>query len=658
MTVHDLGLAREQLDERLDGEHEIAVAMSSGDEMQIDGNHVDEVEPRLYLHIVTIDVGQGESALIRYVLDGLTLLAVLVDGGLKHYADDAIIPTLDALGVERLDAVVCSHYDADHLGGLGELPARGSPVLFERTLVELQEDPITRLRDRYWRRVRLKSGDRITLGTEVLDRLEQLLGRRPDLAIDCVFSQSQGADDENDKSIALRVRLDQFTFFTGGDLTSDKEDGLFRAGDENLHTCVIKCGHHGSKHSTSVAMLERASPRAAIISAGRHTYCHPHDDTIDRLLKRDNLRLYSTNCCYNRAGINPDFLAREVEHERDIIAVLTRQADAMQATPRKGLPPATAEWLEDFIDSARTAVAKTLYGGGDPPPRTPQSGGKPPSITAEHDVDLYALLRSGFSTYQSLQELRDSTKVKSRRGRCNDDVTRRTVVAGSQQRLGNVELWTRGGCCEFAVGYWSSAGACVQVPLGLAEAPAATAVARVAEYTGPFTQRTGFTVRDDKSPLDRAIEKLDRAYQRWADPLEKEQQAVADELAENKLVKTAKAIEIAIKNKYRDLDERFKQKSVYRSAEQAWRELLAETGTDTGAKTCAGCLPPLRTLRDKRASSVKDVKDEITRLRRDENEEKDEYEGARKRKLDEIQPKKPISKRLRSSGKKRRVDTH
>jgi len=129
-----------------------------------------------------------------------------------------------------------------------------------------------------------------------------------------------GGLQNNDDSIGLVLRFNSFFYYTGGDLPSRGEDlvadAITRRGLPNPavaggsfpvaeRIACFKCGHHGSKHSTSAAFLRRMKPRAAFISCGEHDeFEHPHQEVIDRLVGETNVKhFYLTNCRYTRNHI-------------------------------------------------------------------------------------------------------------------------------------------------------------------------------------------------------------------------------------------------------------------------------------------------------------------------------------------------------------------
>lgn len=220
-------------------------------------------QPRL----VVLDVGQGEALLLQ---DGRS--SVLVDGGgwfNGGLGERVLLPALAGLGVRRLDAVVLTHPDRDHCGGLVEI-ADYLPV------GELWSDP------RWWqegcgaelaRRLpprSLATGDRHRVGRWRLQ----------------VLASGEGSRD-NDRSLVLRASVGERCALLTGDIEGGTEAWLLR-GDRRLLACdILKVGHHGSKTSTGASFLAAVAPRRALVSAGQgNRYGHPSPVVVERLHHR------------------------------------------------------------------------------------------------------------------------------------------------------------------------------------------------------------------------------------------------------------------------------------------------------------------------------------------------------------------------------------
>ena len=284
------------------------------------------------LEIHVLDVGQGESSILLLKHSGKIAHAVVIDGGKETLGGGTLLRCLTGLGVTNIDLVVASHYDADHLEGLTMLLSQWKakigqiwiPVALtsSKGLDEgLDEKP------RYFAQA-FSSGK---IPTNVPKDNQSISFH--ELTITCLCAGMGVGFAANNHSIALLVQFGGFRYYTAGDLESTIEDDLEVA--ETGHVCAMKCGHHGSCGSSSKPFLKKAKPRVTLISSGKHGYCHPDDKLIARLCKvRSMQAFYLTNCCYNRAGINPNY-AEDFEKEKVQIAKLIEE---QKTKAKEGVP--------------------------------------------------------------------------------------------------------------------------------------------------------------------------------------------------------------------------------------------------------------------------------------------------------------------------------
>jgi competence protein ComEC len=97
---------------------------------------------------------------------------------------------------------------------------------------------------------------------------------------------------ENNASVVLRAESGGRSFLLTGDIEKEAELVLR---DRDLHGDVLKVAHHGSRGSTSEAMLDSIAPRIAVISCGRRNlFGHPHPSVLERLAER-RIRTWRTD---------------------------------------------------------------------------------------------------------------------------------------------------------------------------------------------------------------------------------------------------------------------------------------------------------------------------------------------------------------------------
>ena len=238
------------------------------------------VNSRLFIFNQTItylDVGQGDSSVI-ILPHGKT---VLIDtGGLfnSNYslAKDKIIPYLNSKGINRIDALILTHGDFDHMGEAINLVNnfRVEKVIFNcGEFNDLEKELI-----------------------KVLDKKKiKYYSCIKELNIDnnkLYFLQTKEYDNENDNSNVIYTELNGYEFMFMGDVGIDKEKDILE--EYNLSDIdVLKVGHHGSKTSSSKDFINEISPKYSIISVGKNNrYGHPNKEVINNL---SNSKMYRTD---------------------------------------------------------------------------------------------------------------------------------------------------------------------------------------------------------------------------------------------------------------------------------------------------------------------------------------------------------------------------
>lgn len=234
------------------------------------------------LRVVFLDVGQGDATFVR-LPDGHTLLvdAGGLPGSTFDMGERVLAPALRALGVRRIDTLVLTHGDPDHVGGApaivrGFRPGavwEGVPVPPHPALREIAALAATS--GMSWRTV--VAGDRERAGGVEIRVLHPPL---PDWERQRV---------RNDDSIVLELRMEDVSIVLPGDIAKEGE----RAVTPLLATApitILKAPHHGSATSSSLPFLEAAHPSAVIFSEGRgNRFGHPAPVVVQRYRDRHAL---------------------------------------------------------------------------------------------------------------------------------------------------------------------------------------------------------------------------------------------------------------------------------------------------------------------------------------------------------------------------------
>lgn len=234
-----------------------------GKALQVRGREEDE----LTVHF--LDVGQGDCTLIT-----CGDAAMLIDAG-DESQGTRVQKYLKEQGVRSLDYVVCTHFDADHIGGMDVILYKfdcGNIFMTDGEAdTHAYRDLADVMENRAYERTLPVAGEQYALGD----------------AIFTIVGPVQSHDDENNNSIALLLSHGENTFLFTGDAGEEEEQDLAE-GDLSILADVYKVGHHGSKTSTAQDILEKISPAYAVISCGEdNAYGHPHAETLNKLREMD-----------------------------------------------------------------------------------------------------------------------------------------------------------------------------------------------------------------------------------------------------------------------------------------------------------------------------------------------------------------------------------
>ncbi|MDP2207964.1 MAG: fibronectin type III domain-containing protein [Bacteroidota bacterium] len=238
------------------------------------------------LEIHHINVGQADATLIK----SPTGITVLIDGGNTGNGTNIIRPYLTSLGITYLNYVICSHYHADHIGGLDEvingMGASNIGAVYDRG----RDAPLpTTVAFTDYEIAANSTGRRYKVA------LGQVLDLGGGLTMKCVATDGEvlnfgvvpgATGSENDLSIGWLLNFNTFQYFTGGDLGgestsyADNETPLApQVGDVD----AFKINHHGSQYSTNQTFVNTLQPEVGIIPVGTNTYGHPTQIVLDRL---------------------------------------------------------------------------------------------------------------------------------------------------------------------------------------------------------------------------------------------------------------------------------------------------------------------------------------------------------------------------------------
>ncbi|MGW9908490.1 DNA internalization-related competence protein ComEC/Rec2 [Streptococcus sp. 151470009-6] len=230
--------------------------------------------------ITMLDVGQGESIFLRDV----TGKTILIDVGGKAESDKKIqawqqksttsnaqrtlIPYLKSRGVDKIDQLVLTNTDKEHVGDLLELTKAfhvGEILVSKGSLT--QKEFVAELQATQTKVRSVTAGENFPIFGSYLE----------------VLSPGKIGDGNRDDSLLLYGKLlDKHFLFTGNLKEKGEKDLLKQYPD--LEVDILKAGQHGSKTSSSQAFLEKLKPHITLISVGKRNRAKlPHQETLTRL---------------------------------------------------------------------------------------------------------------------------------------------------------------------------------------------------------------------------------------------------------------------------------------------------------------------------------------------------------------------------------------
>lgn len=221
------------------------------------------------LSVHFIDVGQGASQLII----GPTGKTILIDGG-NNSEEAKMVAYLQRQQVNKIDILIATHPDADHVGGLDAVINH-----FDIGKIYMPKVPSnTRTFEDVWTAIKAKSlkvsAAKAGVTLEWEQGVEVLM-----LAPVSVY------EDTNEMSAVVRLSYGNRSFLLTGDAEGESESDMMKSG-VSLKADVLLVGHHGSNSSTSSDWLKEVEPQYAVIQSGTNNYGHPAGEVLSRLNKQ------------------------------------------------------------------------------------------------------------------------------------------------------------------------------------------------------------------------------------------------------------------------------------------------------------------------------------------------------------------------------------
>lgn len=232
-----------------------------------------------FKHLLTvhyIDVGQGDSEFVEFPGGEV----MLIDAGPRG---NGATEYIKKLGYEKINYVIATHPDADHIGSMAEILKNFNVDKFfmpnKSHTTKTFENMLDALEENGCECIYAAAGEDIINDGRIHAQ---------------ILAPCKTYDDSNDMSAVIKIRYNNISFLFTGDITSKSEKDIVESGAD-LRADIIKIAHHGSSGSSSQLFLNAVSPKTAVISVGKdNKYGHPTTEVLDRL-KMMNISVYRTD---------------------------------------------------------------------------------------------------------------------------------------------------------------------------------------------------------------------------------------------------------------------------------------------------------------------------------------------------------------------------
>lgn len=250
-----------------------------------------EYKPLVNELVVTfIDVGQGDSIFIK-TPGGKT--GLIDSGGTPYWnpssiepGEEIVVPFLEDQNVKRLDFVIATHPDGDHIGGM--------PAVLRRFPVTILYENGTGSDSPENERMHAVIKEKKIVTAVV--RQGDVIDVDPSVKFE-VFAPPKDFyfEGENSNSVIIRLTYGDVSFFFTADMEYEAEDNVLQIYGDKIRTNILKVAHHGSSTSTSEKFLKAVNPEIAVISVGaRNNFGHPYSGVLAKLQDAD-INIYRTD---------------------------------------------------------------------------------------------------------------------------------------------------------------------------------------------------------------------------------------------------------------------------------------------------------------------------------------------------------------------------
>lgn len=227
-----------------------------------------------------IDVGKADAIFIT--CDDYN---ILIDAG-EDYKADRVISYLKRYNTEKIDLLISTHPDNDHIGGMSSIINEFEVESFWQS--DIDENVISQT-SAYKNMITSLENKNVNTEYKEAENTYSL----GDLTF-TVLSPGKKYDDTNNSSLIIRLDYFDTSFLFMGDAETEAEQDLINNYQDTLKADILKVSHHGSNNGSSYEFLQLVSPRYGVISVGDNTVNLPNKACIERL-ESNNIEILRTD---------------------------------------------------------------------------------------------------------------------------------------------------------------------------------------------------------------------------------------------------------------------------------------------------------------------------------------------------------------------------
>lgn len=215
------------------------------------------------VEVAFLDVGHGDAIYVEYP-DGK---AMLIDAGPSA---EQISKALDEIGAKRIDTLIVTHPDPEHMGGAGwVIENKGVEKVFESGLTT-DSDLFINFQDA------LQANEIVAETVEVADDLSS----DPSVALEVLYVDPD-AEELDDGGMVLNLTSDSWEFLLAGDATPKVQQNLID--NHDLEAKILKVPHHGDEQYYTYPFVDEVDPRMSILSYGENAGGLPDESVLNDL---------------------------------------------------------------------------------------------------------------------------------------------------------------------------------------------------------------------------------------------------------------------------------------------------------------------------------------------------------------------------------------